>query len=166
MSEATVEPLSPEQGLFELTLMNGETSDSSFDSVVVDAIDLGLPPEIITRLKELWEKVKVVAGEIIAVGKIIVQKIFEFLKENPKLTIGLAIGAAVGVLISGIPIIGPLLEPIATVVSTLYGAGVGASVEKGDYSGSIYAAAIELATKFFELLRSIFTAVLQYWGEK
>ena len=41
-----------------------------------------------------------------------------------------------------------------------------ASVEKGDYSGSIYAAAIELATKFFELLRSIFTAVLQYWGEK
>lgn len=166
MSKAIAETLSPEQGLFELTLMNGETSDYSFDTMVVDAINRGLPPEVVTRLKELWEKTKVVAGEIIAVGKIIVQKILEFLKSNPKLTIGLAIGAAVSVLIAGIPLIGPLLEPVATVVSTIYGGGIGACVDKGDYSGSPYAAAIELANKFFELLRSIFTAVLQYWGER
>ena len=36
------------------------------------------------------------AGEIIAIGRIVVQQIFDFLKANPKLTIGLAIGAAIG----------------------------------------------------------------------
>jgi len=166
MSEQIVKSLSPEQGMFELTLMNGETKEYDFDSIVVEAINRGLPPEVITRLKELWEKTKVVAGEIISVGKIIVQKIMEFLKSNPKLTIGLAIGAAVSVLIAGIPLIGPLLEPVAAVVFPLYGAGVGASVAKGDYSGSVYKAAIELANKFFEFIRSVFTAVLQYWGER
>jgi hypothetical protein len=165
MSETIVKPLTPEQGLFELTLMNGEVADSSFDTVVVEAIDRGLPPEIITRLKELWDKTKVIAGEIVSVGKIIVQKILEFLKSNPQLTIGLAIGAAVSVLIAGIPIIGPLLAPLSTVVTTLYGAGVGALMAKGDHSGSIFSAAIELANKFFELLKSIFTAIIQYWSE-
>ena len=166
MSEAIVEPLSPEQGLFELTLMNSETSDYSFDTMVVEAIHRGLPPEVITRLKELWEKTKVVAGEVIAVGKIIVQQILEFIKSNPKLSIGMAVGAAVAVLISGIPILGPLLAPIAAVVSMVYFAGVGALIDKGDYSGSLSAAVIELATKFFELLKSIFNAVMQYWSEK
>lgn len=166
MSEQVVEPLSPEQGLFELTLMNGETKDYDFDSMVVDAINRGLPPEVITRLKELWEKTKVVAGEVVSVGKIIVQQILEFIKSNPKLSIGMAVGAAVAVLISGIPILGPLLAPIAAVVSMVYFAGVGASMDNGDYSGSFDTAVIELATKFFELLKSIFNAVMEYWSEK
>ena len=165
MSEQVVEPLNPEQGLFELTLMNGETKDYAFDTMVVDAINRRLPPEVITRLKELWEKTKIIAGEVVSVGKIIVQQILDFIKSNPKLSIGMAIGAAVAVLISGIPILGPLLAPIAAVVSIIYFGGVGALMEKGDYSGSLNAAAIELATKFFELLKSIFNAVMQYWSE-
>ena len=166
MAEQVVEPLSPEQGLFELTLMNGETKDYDFDSMVVDALHRGLPPEVVTRLKELWEKTKVIAGEVVAVGKIIVQQILEFIKSNPKLSIGMAVGAAVAVLISGIPILGPLLAPVAAVVSIIYFGGVGALMDKGDYSGSLSMAVIELATKFFELLKSIFNAVMQYWSEK
>ena len=165
MSKQVVEQLSPEQGLFELTLMNGETKDYDFDTMVVDAINRGLPPEVITRLKELWEKTKVVAGEVISVGKIIVQQILEFIKSNPKLSIGMAIGAAVAVLISGIPVLGPLLAPIAAAVSIVYFGSVGALMDKGKNPGSISEGAIELATKFFELLKSIFNAVMQYWSE-
>ena len=148
-----------EQGLFELTLINAEVTESSFDDVVVEALSRGIPPEIVTRLKDLWEQTKVIAGEIVAIGKIIVAQIFDFLRKNPKLTIGLALGAAVSVLIGGIPLIGGLLQPLATWLGTIYGAGVGAAMAKGDYSGSPYLAAIELATQFFELLKNIFNAV-------
>jgi hypothetical protein len=155
--------LGTEQATFELTLLNAELVKAKFDDVVVSGIKLGIAPELLTRLEELWEQTKVVAGEVIAIGKIIVRKVIDFLLANPKLTIGLAIGAAISVLIAGIPFIGPILAPIALLISTLYGAGVGASMQKGDYSGSPFTAAIELAHKFFELIAIIFNAVAQYW---
>jgi len=46
--------------------------------------------------------------------------------------------------------------------ATLYGAGVGAAMEHGDYSGSPFTAAIELANKFFELMKKIFYGVSEY----
>ena len=158
--------LSPEQSMFELSLINGEISEDNFDDFVIESIGKGIPVEIITRLRSLWDVTKYVAGEIIAIGKIIVQKILEFLKANPKLTIGLAIGAATAALIAGTPITGPLIAPLSTTISTLYGAGIGAAMEKGDFSGSPYSAAIELASKFFELFISLLNAVAQYWIEK
>ena len=120
----------------------------------------GIPPEVLTRLKDLWEKTKVIAGEVVSIGKIIVQKIFEFLKDNPKLTIGLAFGAAVSVLIAGVPFIGPILAPLAITISMIYFGGVGAAMEKGDISGSPLSAAIALANSFFELLMAIFNAIV------
>lgn len=163
MNTKNIVQFSSEQALFELTLLNAESSKSEFDDVVISGLKRGIPPEILTRLKELWQHTKVVAGEVVAIGKIIVQKIIDFLLANEKLAIGLAIGAAVSVLIAGIPFLGPLLAPISTLVATLYGAGVGAAMQQGDYSGSPFTAAIELATKFFELMRTIFEAVAPYW---
>ena len=163
MSASNSIKLGTEQATFELTLLNAELAKTRFDDVVVSGIKLGIPPELLTRLKELWEQTKVVAGEVIAIGKIIVRKVIDFLLANPKLTIGLAIGAAISVLISGIPFIGPILAPISLLLATLYGAGIGAAMQKGDYSGSPFTAAIELAHKFFELIAIIFNAVAQYW---
>lgn len=156
--------LSSEQALLELTLLNAETSDASFEDFFVAGIGQGLPPEVLTRLKALWDQTKLIGGELVAVGKIIVQKIFEFIKANPKLAIGLAVGVAVGHLIAGIPIIGSLLAPVSLLLAALYGAGVGAAMEKGDYSGSPYTAAIELSAKFFELLQAVFNGISQYWN--
>lgn len=164
-SAITATEYSPEQGLFDLTLLNAENSTSNFDDVVVEGIQRGIPPELLTRLREIWEKTKLIAGELISIGKIIVQQIFTFLKENPKLTLGLALGAVVATFIAGIPVFGPILEPISTIIATLYGAGVGAAMQKGDYSGSPFAAAIELAHKFCELIKKIFNAVVGYWKE-
>lgn len=157
--------LSPEQGLYELTLLNAESASARFDDVVVEGIRRGIPPELLTRLQGLWETTKTIAGEIVAVGKIIVEQIFQFLKENPKLTLGIALGAAVSALIASVPFFGPLLAPLSTTVATLYGAGAGASMEVGDSSVSPFNAATALANKAFELIKRIFNAIVQYWKE-
>lgn len=153
----------PKQALLELTLLNAESSDASFDDVVIEGLKRDMPAELVTRLAELWTQTKIVAGEVIAVGKIIVRKIIAFMLANPKLAIGIAVGAALSALVAGIPFIGPLLAPMAATLSMLYGAGVGAAMQKGDYSLSPYSAAIELANKFFELLSAIFNGVSEYW---
>ncbi len=154
--------LTAEDGLFELTLMNAETSQKHFDDVVVMGITRGIPPEIITRLQSLWIVTKSIAGEIVEIGKIIVQKIFDFIKANPNLSLGLALGAAVGVLVAGIPLFGALLAPMSASISMLYGAGVGASVDSGNPSSDPFVLAIEIAKKFFVLLKEIFIAIKDY----
>jgi hypothetical protein len=150
------------QGRFDLTLLNAESTSASFEEVVLDGIRRVIPPEILTRLKAIWDQTKVIAGKLIAIGKIIVQQIFAFLKANPKIVLGIALGAAVSSLIAGILFFGSLLQPLSTFIATLYGAGVGAAMEGGDYSGSPFTAIIELAHKFFELVQKIFVAISSY----
>lgn len=102
-----MQDLTKEQGLFELTLLNAEMSREQFDDFIVMGLNRAIPAEIITRLQSLWDFTKEIAGEVVVIGKIIVQKIIEFVKANPKLAIGLALGAAVGALIASIPFLGP-----------------------------------------------------------
>jgi hypothetical protein len=164
MNAANSVVLKPAQGMFELSLMNAEASSTQFDDVVVEALNRGIPPELVTRFEDIWEKTKEIGGEIVTIGKIIVWQIIEFLKKNPKLSIGLALGAAVGALIGGIPIMGPLLQPLATWITTIYGAGVGAAMQKGYTSDSPLSAAIALAEVFFELLVAIMNSVAGYFA--
>ena len=51
-SEATLK-YSPELGLFDLTLLNAESSTANFDNVIIEGTKRGIPPELLTRLKEL-----------------------------------------------------------------------------------------------------------------
>lgn len=152
----------PAQALMELTLLNAETSNKSFEDFFVAGADFGLPAEVLTRLKELWDQTKLIGGEIVAIGKIIVQNIFEFLKANLNLMVGFAMGVAVGALVGAIPFIGPLLAPLSMLLAGLYGAGTFAATEKGIYTGSPLTAMMVLAEKFFELLKAIFNGVSQY----
>ena len=164
MSAEAIPELSSEQALFELSMLNAERLQSDFDDVVIEGVKRGVPPEILTRLKDIWEATQDIAGEIIAIGKIIVMAIIDFFKANPTLTAGMALGAAVSSLILAIPFLGTLLLPLATLLATLYGAGVGAAMQEGDYSASPITAAVALADKFFEMLRMILMALSQYWN--
>lgn len=163
MTTEAIAELSPEQALFELSMLNAEQLQAEFEEVVMEGVKRGIPMEILTRLKDLWEVTQDIAGEIIAIGKIIVMAIIDFLKANPTLLAGMALGAAVASLVLAIPFLGPLLLPLTTILSTLYGAGVGAAMQEGDYSASPITAAIALANKFFELLRLILKGISQYW---
>jgi hypothetical protein len=163
MTTEDITELLPEQALFELSMLNAEQLQIEFEEVVIEGMKRGIPAEILTRLKDLWEATQDIAGEIIAIGKIIVLAIIDFLKANPTLLAGMALGAAVSSLVLTVPFLGPLLLPLSMLISTLYGAGVGAAMQEGDYSASPITAAIALANKFFELLRLILKGISQYW---
>jgi len=154
---------SPQEGLLELSMLNAEVKEQDFTETMVELLNRNIPTEIVTRLKELWEATKTLAGEVIRIGKIIVQKIVDFVRANPNLVVGLALGAAVSSLVGMVPLIGPALQPIATVIGSIYGAGVGSQMDSGQPVDPLVAGAIKLAKEFFELLASIFNAVKEYW---
>lgn len=140
-------------GMLELTVLNAEAFDGSFDEFVIEGMRNGLPPEILTRLKSLWEITKQVGDELIHVGKIVIAKLIEFLKKHPKLTASLALGAAVFLLSSTVPVLGPILAPLLAVVTTIYAFG----------SSSSFDEIIKTAKNFFALIIEIFNAVTERW---
>jgi hypothetical protein len=157
---------SPEHALLELTIMNAQASNSRFEEVAVHLLDRGIPAEVVTRLASIWEATEMIAGEVIAVGRIVVAKIVEFLNENPTIAAGIAIGAAIAALIASLPVLGPLLAPLTTPLALAGGGAIGANMQRGHDSGSIINGAIDLASKFFSLLIQIFQAVAEYWGQR
>jgi hypothetical protein len=154
------------EALFELSLINAEESNSNFDDFFIWGTEKGIPPEILTRLKKVWDFTKVAIEESISIGKIIVNTIWKFMKAHPQLSIGLALGAAIGLLVTAIPFVGPLLAPLVATLTSLYGAGVGAAMEQDmrDTTNPIVVA-LSLAKSFFELLIEIFQAVKAYFEE-
>ena len=158
-----MQTLTKEQGLFELTLLNAETARDRFDDLVVEGLGMGIPAELMTRLQDLWEHTKVIAGEAVCFGKILVLRIFDFIKANRHLSIGLAIGAALAALVACIPFLGPMLAPLIATVSMIYGAAKGAARDSGDDSLGLYESVHLLAEKFFELLGVIFSSARDYF---
>lgn len=152
--------MKPEVALLELTLMNAEAEEESFEKFFVRGTKMGIPVELLTRLSELWEQVQVIGGHVIAVGKIVVERIFAFLRANPRLPIGAAVGLIVWHLLTTIPLIGPLLRPLALLLEVV-GAGYGAALEKHANPSALNALSA-LVEKFFELLCSVFDGVKQY----
>ena len=145
--------ITSEQAMLELTLLNAESSEPSFDDVVVDGLARGIAPEILIRMRELWAVTKEIGSEVIQAGKIMVAKIIEFLRANPKLTGAFAIGGAVFFLSNAIPFIGPLLAPLLATATALFSFVTTASMDE----------AVETAANFFALLVAVFNAVGEHW---
>lgn len=138
----------------DLSYLNAEIEVDSFDNFVAYGIERGISRELLTRLRDLWDTTKQVGSELIQVGKIIVIKIFDFLKANPKLGSSLAIGGVVYLLTNSIPGIGPLLAPITGTLAALLAYAKQADLEQ----------TIQLARDFFQLLIDIFKAVELRWS--
>jgi hypothetical protein len=149
--------------MLELSMMNADASAEDFDDVIVDALNQGLPAELVLRLRDFWTATKKIGNEVVAIGKIIVMAIIRFLKENRELAIGVAIGAAIAFLVASIPILGPFLAPYVAVLAPMYCAGYGAAQQAGQDPASPLAVAFALASKFFELLKLVFSAVSERW---
>lgn len=162
-AQAVMDLMSKEQGALELTLLNAEYDRDRFETLMVEGLNRGIPAEIMTRLEGIWSASQKIAGEVVAIGKIVVSQIFAFLRAHPAITVGIALGAAVTSLCGGIPLFGVILAPLVGKLSMLYGAGVGAAFESsGSLTSDPLVAAQGLAYKFYELLRNIFLAVTQY----
>jgi hypothetical protein len=140
-----------DQALSDLKLLNEKTIKLDFHEYILDGIERNVPTEILTRMEELWDITKAIGGEIIAIGKIIVMKIFDFLKANPKLAAGLAVGAIIYFLSNAIPLIGPILAPILATITAIY------TLYKITSANEMQ----EMIKDFFKLLASIFNLAMQ-----
>lgn len=156
-------PLSRPQAELELDILQIEADDIQPGDLYATLREMGLPPEIAIRLEALIDTTRKIGGRTINIGKIIVLKLIEFVKQHRNLAIGVAIGAAVSTLVGAIPLLGPLLAPVALVLGISVGAIAGHRLDKGIRSDdgiiSITQDVIEIAKAFFALLISIFNAV-------
>lgn len=156
-------PLTESEAKLKLSILNSNVIELDRMDAIAQLTNMGLPQEIITRIEDLWEKTKIVGGQVIHIGKVILAEIMKFVKENPHLAIGVAIGGAVGALISMIPFIGPFLAPLAAAISMLVGGIAGYRIDQGkeakDGVIGVTQELIMMAKKFFELFGNIFNAL-------
>lgn len=155
--------LSQPEAKLKMAVLNSNAMEVDRIDAITQLMESGLPQEVITRIDELWEKTKIIGGQVIHIGKIILIEIMKFIKENPHLAVGVAIGAAVAALISMIPFLGPILAPLAAVISVAVGGIAGYRLDRGQkQTDGVFGVTQELilvAKKFFELLANIFNAL-------
>lgn len=164
----TAQVLSPAQASLKMALWQVDADSMSSSELYVWLNDAGLPYEVSIRLHELATYTKKSGSKVLAVGKIILIKLIEFVKAHPNLALGVALGAAVGFLVNSIPFIGPILAPLATVLGVTIGAIAGHRLDKRaqgkEVSAGIIGIAedlIEIARAFFQLLVDVFNTVFQ-----
>jgi len=157
------------QADLDLILLNAEVGTVASSDLYIWLRESGLPSEVAIRLKSLIDTTKKVADQVINIGKIILIKIIEFVKEHPNLATGIAVGVALGVIASMVPFLGSILSPIAIALGVSVGAIVGHRMDKTDKENAVNTVntdlnltttvtqdIIEIARYFFELLIDIF----------
>lgn len=114
-------------------------------------------------MMKLYGTSKEIAGELVHIGRILIVKIYDFIKENPQMTVGAIIGAIIGWCVSFIPIVGGILQ----ILTTFCGVAVGAYLDKKDNGGEkldsslekLISGSTEAFKKFYLLIKEIFQAL-------
>lgn len=157
--------ISPAQANLKVALWQVEADSLTSSDLYVWLVDSGLPYEVTIRLHELATYTKKFGNKILAVGKIILIKIIEFVKAHPNLAIGIALGAAVGLLANSVPFLGLVLAPLATALGITIGAIAGHRLDKGkevnDGIIGVTQDIIEITRAFFQLLIDVFNTIFR-----
>ena len=159
--------LTPAQANLDLTLWNAEAESVPSSNLYLWLCESGLPSEVAIRLQGLVDIVTETGNRIISIGKIILIKIYEFIKAHPNLAIGIAVGAAIGTLVNMVPLLGTYLMPIVTPITATIGAIAGHRLDKLEEGQSVTDVnliaisqdVIEIAKEFFKLLIDVFNTV-------
>ncbi|MBK4731935.1 hypothetical protein JJD41_18965 [Oxynema sp. CENA135] len=158
--------LSPAQANLKMALWQVEADSISSKDLYVWLNDLGLPTEASLRLHELMTVTKKVGSKIFSIGKIIVIKILEFVKDNPFLVAGLGIAGTVGLaifsLITSIPLLGQLLSPLAAclgIAITITGGVVGYHLDLN--TQGLGDDVMAIAKHFFDFLADVLNLIFK-----
>jgi hypothetical protein len=171
MSEEVV-VMSPAKAKIQLALLNSSSANLERRDYVVRLTNAGLPQEVVNMLDDWWVMTKEIAGEVINIGKILIQKIWEFVEGHPNMLIGAAVGAAIGALVGLIPFIGPLLAPAGMTIGAFIGAywgfegdreNRGEVIKKGPIG--VAENLVAMAKDFFKLFAGIMIALKDYFAE-
>ena len=156
------------QATLELRLYQAEADLVSSSDIYIWLTECGLPAEVAVRLKELMSVTRTIGEKVMSIGKIIVLRLIDFIKDHQNLAVGVALGAAAASLAASIPAIGPLLAPILLPLGVMVGAVAGHGLDKTAATGQPINGAgimgvtqdlIEIARQFFHLIIDMFTAV-------
>ena len=115
------------------------------------------------KMVTLFQQTKIIAGKLINIGRIVFAKIYQFIQDNPNLTLGTIIGAVFGVFLGMVPLIGGILS----LISPFLGASIGGYLEYVNKGGreldstlqQVLAGATHTTKEFFKLLVEIFKAL-------
>ncbi|GHU33387.1 hypothetical protein AGMMS50256_25220 [Betaproteobacteria bacterium] len=151
------------QAELELDLLELEAEEVEDGMLFAKLRSLEIPREVAIRLEALAGVTRKVGGKLVAIGKIIILKLIEFVEKHPNMAVGIALGAALSTLITAIPVLGPLLAPVALALGVAVGGIAGHGVDKGVTSPveviAITQDVIEIARVFFAWLIALFRAV-------
>ncbi len=153
--------LSVSQSKLKLMLWNAEVEGFSSHDFYIWLQEMGLPESVVTRLHDLASKTIQFGKKLVSIGKVLLFRIIEFVKENPCLVAGTGVGAVIGAaiysLIGSLPLgLGQFLEPLAKILglgAVSLGASVGHSLDRElkGFSQSLQ----EAANSFFNLLAGV-----------
>lgn len=115
------------------------------------------------KMVTLFQQTKIIAGKLINIGRIVFAKIYQFIQDNPNLTLGTIIGAVFGSFLGMMPLIGDILS----LISPFLGAAIGGYIDYVNKGGreldstlqQVIAGATHTTKEFFKLLVEIFIAL-------
>lgn len=128
-----VSSLSPSQARLKLVILDKQAKAKNSYEFYSQMKDLKLPNEVVEILKKIQKVTSKIAGKVVAIGKIIVIKLLEYVAEHPLQIAGLAVGLvttyALGVAVQGLfalipalakwKLIGGLLAKLALLIAKL-----------------------------------------------
>ena len=115
------------------------------------------------KMVTLFQQTKIIAGKLINIGRLVFAKIYQFIQDNPNLTLGTIIGAVFGSFLGMMPLIGDVLS----LISPFLGAAIGGYIDYVNKGGreldstlqQVIAGATHTTKEFFKLLVEIFKAL-------
>lgn len=115
------------------------------------------------KMVTLFQQTKIIAGKLINIGRIVFAKIYQFIQDNPNMTLGTIIGAVFGFFLAVVPLIGSILS----LISPFLGAAIGGYIDYVNKGGreldstlqQVLAGATHTTKEFFKLLVEIFKAL-------
>ncbi|ELS03608.1 hypothetical protein Xen7305DRAFT_00033320 [Xenococcus sp. PCC 7305] len=128
-----VSSLSPSQARLKLVILDKQAKAKNSYEFYSQIKDFKLPNEVVEILRKIQKVTSKIAGKVVAIGKIIVIKLLEYVAEHPLQIAGLAVGLvttyALGVAIQGLfslipalakwKLIGGLLAKLALLIAKL-----------------------------------------------
>lgn len=125
-------------------------------------LSLGLPRDWADALHALQRRVVWHGGRLLRIGKVVVMKLYAFLREHPHLAIGTAVGLFLTWLAAQVPWIGSLLAPLVALVAIPFGMAAGQAMDGGGkdrgtaaFLENLIAAIREYLRLFVEVWRAV-----------
>lgn len=108
-----------------------------------------------------------VKNEVVAFGRILINKLIEFIKENKEVIIGAFVGFIFGIALTFIPLIGPIIAGFAPFLGAAY-AQAQKMIKNGEINasesalGQLFKGATEIVLKFYNLVEDIISEYNAY----